>query len=264
MPRLTVRRVAGWLLTSLLLGSAIASITGLVGNLYFYGATIAALLMFAVVTDVWRAAFGWLRTLGAIASMLIITATAIGASLYLDWPLGRFRFTGLLGWEILGLVPWTVPVVWLTILAAALALTQKDIQVAQGRDRYAALFAWCFDAALLATLLDLAIEPLATRAGLKIFAPSQLGFAGVPYQHFLGWFAVSFLCCAAILAWTNGRRLNLDIARLLASTVIWLLVFWIALGLKLDLPLPTVLAFVLLLIVVWKRRRLARDVNVPI
>ncbi|OGL78699.1 hypothetical protein A3E39_04850 [Candidatus Uhrbacteria bacterium RIFCSPHIGHO2_12_FULL_60_25] len=257
MKRPTIRTAATGLLAVLILGSILILTVGRWGNMYFYGATLAALLFAIVTLDVWRTAYGWSRALGAFVTVVILECVSIGASLYFGWPFGRFQYTGLLGWEILGLVPWTVPVVWTFILAASLALTRPMSLPTNQKDRYSQTFSWCFDAALFSTLLDAAIEPVAARVGLKIFAV-QAGFQGVPYQHMLGWFIVSFLCCAAILAWTRGVMLQGGLARPFTIGTLLLLAFWFALALKFNLPLAIAFGFVMFFAVLYKQRLIGR------
>lgn len=252
-----IRSVVMGLLATLIFGSIIIATVGRWGTMYFYGATVAALLLAIVALDVWRTAYGWTRALGAFATVVILECASIGVSLYFGWPFGRFQYTGLLGWEILGLVPWTVPVVWTFLLGASLALTRPPSLSADRKDRYSQIFSWCFDAALLSTLLDAAIEPVATRAGLKIFSV-QIGFQGVPYQHFLGWFIISFLSCAAILAWTRGVMLRRDLAWSFTVGTSLLLAFWFALGVKFSLPLASALGIVMFCAVLFKQHRLER------
>ncbi|HWR00124.1 MAG TPA: carotenoid biosynthesis protein [Candidatus Methylomirabilis sp.] len=260
MNRITVRSAATGLLAVLLIASALMILFGRWGNMYFYGATLTALLLGIVQLDAWRAAYGWLRSLGAYVTIFALATIAIGASMYLGWPLGRFQFTGLLGWELLGLVPWTVPVVWSFILAVSLALTRPMSLPAGARERYAEIFSWSFDAALFATLLDAVIEPVATRAGLKIYA-QQVGFQGVPFQHFLGWFVTSFLLAAVVLAWTGALPLKAEVARHLSVSAALLILFWIALSITSAIPLATALGVVLILMIAWKQRRIERDVT---
>jgi uncharacterized membrane protein len=99
-----------------------------------------------------------------------------------------------------GGVPLAVAVVWAAVIPAAIAVAARLGFQAPGRNAVAA--------ALLATSLDLLIEPVAVRAGLWRWTPAG-PWLGVPIGNFVGWGVI-----VGSYAWGAARH---DTARSLAT-----------------------------------------------
>lgn len=249
MKRVTIASFGAGLLSILLIVSAIIVISNSVPNQYFYGATIAAVFLLAILLDIWKREHGWKNlVLLFILSYTLITLSLVIGYVY-HWPFGLFRYTDMLGHQIAEIVPWTVPVFWLTFIAAALSLTRRNRQEKHIRFN---LFSWAFDAAIIVTLLDIAMEPIVVQTGLKVFQP-QYDMYGVPLQHFLGFFVITLLVNAVIISITHAHKQDESSVRTLTYSALFLIAFFIVLGFKLGLVIPSAVG---VLVGLWMARKL--------
>ncbi|MDQ6643289.1 MAG: carotenoid biosynthesis protein [Chloroflexota bacterium] len=106
------------------------------------------------------------------------------------FPFGSYRYTGILSPVLPGGVPLPVVFAWLTIILAVRRLTVRPPLLVGRR--------WLIStvvAALLATLLDLVLEPVAFHLEhyWTWLVPSNFAYYGVPLANFLAWFVVSLV-----------------------------------------------------------------------
>lgn len=140
--------------------------------------------------------YGWLR--GLLSGLLIIIfsyiAEAVGVGT--GFPFGVYRYTNVLFPKLPGNVPASVLFAWVLIVLGAYgclsALSKQRVSVTN------ALLG-----ALLATLLDLEIEPVAFHREhyWEWLAPGPINYYGVPLANFVAWFVITLLlllCVGAI------------------------------------------------------------------
>jgi len=106
------------------------------------------------------------------------------------FPFGSYRYTGILSPVLPGGVPLPVVFAWLTIILAVRRLAVRPPLLVGRR--------WLIStvvAALLATLLDLVLEPVAFHLEhyWTWLAPGNSAYYGVPLANFLAWFVVSLV-----------------------------------------------------------------------
>lgn len=255
MKWIPIRHAANIALALLLAGCAFLVLGGRTQNLYFSGTTIAAVLILILISDTWRAAYGVWKTVIACMTTLLLAAFFLTLGVSYHWPFGQHAYTGLLGFELPGGVPWTVPVFWLFTLASSLALTQPI--TTRTRNPHEATFTWAFDAAVLATLMDAVLEPVFQAVGLKIFyGPSS--FVGVPYQHTLGWFMVTFFLEAMLIMMFRRSTVAPVLARSLTWGAAVFLAFFMFLAVHTGQQIAFGLGMVLFFWCVWRQIRLER------
>lgn len=129
-----------------------------------------------------------LVSLIALASELLGTSTG--------FPFGGYRYSPMLGYRILGLVPFPIPISWTTILYCALAMCGRLLPA---RDDLATRIRWAAVGALLLTAWDVAMDPAMVRTFHWAWdTPGR--FYGMPATNWLGWLGTGF-----ILSWVMLR-----------------------------------------------------------
>ncbi len=123
-----------------------------------------------------------------LASLLIIVLSYLIETLGVNsgFPFGAYRYTGILFPVLPGSVPLAVMFAWVLIILGAYGWIQDS-------KRFTSVLA-AIVGALLATLLDLAIEPVAAYVVhyWQWLAPGAINYYGVPLANFAAWFLVSF------------------------------------------------------------------------
>lgn len=111
------------------------------------------------------------------------------------FPFGFYRYTDVLFPVLPGGVPLPVIFAWLTIIIAVRSLTVSPPLLVGGR--------WIIStvvAALLATLIDLVLEPVAFHLEhyWTWLAGGNFAYYGVPLANFLGWFGTSLVLLSLV------------------------------------------------------------------
>ena len=168
----------------------------LIAQTYPYGSQYGgvAYILFGAATMI---VFG-LRYVGArrtliflpIATLLPLTAELIGTST--GYPFGHYEYTDLLGYKILGLVPFTIPLSWfyMGFTSYLLASVITGALGLRGRTWWTLLLgAWFL------TAWDLVLDPAMVRNQVFPFWNWYTNgpYFGMPVQNFAGWTAVGFI-----------------------------------------------------------------------
>jgi putative membrane protein len=168
------------------------------GALIIYAGFLAALFGLCHVV-------GWRRgTLGAAA----VVALTLGVELFgaaTDFPFGEHAYGGQLGWLVLGLVPFVVPLSWFLMLYASLGIALRF-----RRGKLATLFL----AALGLFAWDVLMEPAMSAAYPFWMWRSSGIYYGMPLANWLSWLVIGPLI--ALVLW----RITGDRLRALADDVL--------------------------------------------
>jgi putative membrane protein len=187
----------------------------------------------------WAGARRGLTALAAISLMaLAIELAAVATGV----PYGTFRYSDLLGYLVMDLVPWVVPFAFTPLLlgawAAAYRLAGKRPVV------------WIAATAVLLTAVDLAIDPGAVAAGFWAWASPGAWF-GVPVVNFLGWLITGSVTAAvltALLGAVPGERGPPPVS--IASSLLLALPLWAGYSAGQGLYLPAMLGAALWLLLI--------------
>ena len=148
-------------------------------------------------------------TLAATASGLALGAELAGTSIGL--PFGDYAYSGLLGYRVLGLVPFPIPLSWFYMLAGALVIVARLAR----RDSAPAAWRWASGAGLLMVAWDISMDPAMVKTahwawgsgamfrGLPGWLESFFvadAFYGMPLSNWLGWFLTATLIARVMLA----------------------------------------------------------------
>lgn len=125
------------------------------------------------------------------AAAITLAAEALGASTGV--PFGSYSYTGTLGPQAFGLVPWLIPVAWCGMLypawAVGGAITRRPaLRVAV--------------AALAMTAWDLSLDPRMVAEGHWVWRTPGPYF-GIPLENFVGWAVTAAL---VFVVWTALER----------------------------------------------------------
>lgn len=121
------------------------------------------------------------------AAAITLAAEALGAST--GFPFGAYTYTGTLGPQIFGLVPWLIPVAWCGMLYPAWAVAGAITRRSAPRIAVAAL---------AMTAWDLSLDPRMVADGHWVWRTTGPYF-GIPLENFVGWAATAAL---VFLVWT--------------------------------------------------------------
>jgi uncharacterized membrane protein len=122
-------------------------------------------------------------------SLLVITLSylveAIGVNT--GFPFGGYHYTDILFLHLPGGVPLAVMFAWLLIVFGGYAWAHSETRDLTMRTALLGAF--------LATLLDMAIEPVAAHVVhyWEWSPPGPIGYYGVPFANFAAWFLVAFV-----------------------------------------------------------------------
>lgn len=156
---------------------------------------------------------GWRRglTLAAGAIGLSLTAELAGTSTGL--PFGDYTYSGMLGYRILGLVPFPIPLSWFYMLLASLVIMSR---LWPAGDSTRARWRLALGAGLLMVAWDISMDPAMVKTGhwawgkgtaimasgpppwLVAFFTADV-FYGMPLSNWFGWLLTATLVARAML-----------------------------------------------------------------
>lgn len=177
------------------------------GPTYVVLGMVSALAFLAGVLD-WRRALG----LATVAIVISLGAELIGTATGL--PFGDYAYSALLGYRVLGRVPFPIPLSWFYMLVGALAIVAR---LASARDSTGTRWAWAAWSALLLVAWDIAMDPAMVNTGHWTWGPGTMFreaglpawlvsfftrdvFYGMPLGNWFGWFVTATLAARAMLA----------------------------------------------------------------
>ncbi len=133
------------------------------------------------------------------------------------YPFGPYGYSGLLGYKILGLVPFNIPTSWFFMLYCSLAMCGRLLG-ARGPGQQAAAagwekWKWAAVAGLVLTAWDVSMDPAMVRTSHWIWHLAAPGrqtllqrwfvsdlFYGMPLSNWLGWLLTGTLVARVMLA----------------------------------------------------------------
>jgi putative membrane protein len=176
------------------------------GPTYVVLGAVAALCYLASVVG-WKASV----SLGAAASALALGAELAGTSIGL--PFGDYAYSGLLGYRILGLVPFPIPLSWFYMLAGALAIVARLSRPGARSNPWL----WALGAGALMVAWDISMDPAMVKTSHwrwgsgAMFRDASLpqwlesfftadAFYGMPLSNWFGWLLTATLVARVMLA----------------------------------------------------------------
>ncbi|MBV9358912.1 MAG: carotenoid biosynthesis protein [Chloroflexi bacterium] len=153
-----------------------------------YAGPLPMVLGAAAMLAYGQATLGWRRTtiFFALACGLSLSAELIGTGT--GYPFGNYAYLGGLGYQVLGRVPFSIPLSWFYMGLASFLLGSY---LAGGRPVWSVVLG-----AYFLTVWDLVLDPAMANPGLpRTFWVWHVSgpYFGMPVQNFLGWAATAAL-----------------------------------------------------------------------
>lgn len=153
--------------------------------------------------------FGAARSLGLFASASAIALASELLGTHTGYPFGGYSYTPLLGYRILGLVPFVIPISWFYMLYASLAicarLARGGLLPVQSAGR-AGLWGWSLAAGLILTAWDVSMDPAMVATAHWVWhAPGP--FYGMPWSNWAGWLLTGTVIARVMLAIVPPQRI---------------------------------------------------------
>lgn len=165
---------------------------------------------------------GWRNAvlLAAIASALALIAELIGTSVGL--PFGDYAYSGLLGYRILGRVPFPIPLSWFYMLVGSLVIVARLTEPADDRRTR---WLWALGAGLLMVAWDVSMDPAMVGTGHWAWGAGTMfhdaglpgwlaafftdnAFYGMPLSNWSGWLLTATLIARIMLAVVPPTRIR--------------------------------------------------------
>ncbi len=137
---------------------------------------------------------GWRRALAFFAFTALIGFTFEYAGVKTGAIFGRYYYTDVLGWKILGTVSWPIPLAYFMVLYPSTMMANLAIQgVPVTRKLH---WGWSVFAALLAALImsawDLTMDPYMSLQQKAWIWVDGGPYFGIPFRNFAGWVLTTF------------------------------------------------------------------------
>lgn len=141
--------------------------------------------------------FGWPRaaTLMLVGVAISLAAELTGTSTGL--PFGPYSYTPLLGYRVLGRVPFPIPLSWFFMLYCSLAMCGRLLRADASS---ATRWRWAAVAGLILTAWDVAMDPAMTVATNHWIWHTRGFFYGMPLSNWFGWWLTGTIVARAMLA----------------------------------------------------------------
>lgn len=156
------------------------------------------------------------RTLG-LKALLAFLIPAIGVSLTCELlgtstglPFGDYSYLNGLGYKVMGLVPFTIPLSWFYLGLSCYLLARGGCYRKGQPFESLQLIASIALGSVLLTAWDFVLDPAMSQTAMPFWYWHQPGaFFGMPYQNFAGWFGTGAVFMAiATLLWRNNPRIE--------------------------------------------------------
>ncbi|MBK9527446.1 MAG: isopentenyl-diphosphate Delta-isomerase [Acidobacteria bacterium] len=169
----------------------------------------------------WRDAFLLWGALGVLALVIETSAIITG------FPYGHFGYSGLLGFRLFGLTPWTVFLAWTPLVLAAYAIARRLFEakpLAVSYQLVASILRIVLTAVLL-VVFDLVLDPGAVKIGFWRYEGGGV-FYGVPVSNFVGWLFSGAIAGVVLETFTLIKKPLLPAPAQMISSTFFIVAFW--------------------------------------
>ncbi|MBK9122515.1 MAG: carotenoid biosynthesis protein [Chloroflexi bacterium] len=185
--------------------------------------TVSALFQVSAVLIALRATWSTTRVAATFAIVAVLTFGAEWLGSTTGVPFGDYAYTDGLQPQVAG-VPLLIPVAWMMMLGPSWAVAQRVTAALPFGPLRTIAFAAISGAAM--TAWDLYLDPQMVAWGFWQWA-EPVGYFGIPWVNFAGWFVVSFLVTLTVRpAPVNAPPLLVIYAVVWVFQAIGMAVFW--------------------------------------
>ena len=179
----------------------------------FSGPTYVVLGALAAIAHAW----GRLGARRAWGLFLVASTVSLGAELLgtgTGFPFGEYRYSGLLGYRVAGLVPFPIPISWFYMMYGCLAMCGRLLAADDDR---ATKWRWAAVAGLILVAWDVSMDPAMVKTahwawgngaafidrgfpawGVAFFSRNL--FYGMPLSNWFGWYLTGTVIARLMLA----------------------------------------------------------------
>ena len=178
----------------------------------FSGPTYVVLGALAALLHV-GSRIGWRK---ALTMFVIGSAVALGAELLgtaTQLPFGEYQYTSVLGYRILGLVPFPIPISWFYMIVGSLAIVGR---LMTARDDNATRWKWALVGGAILVAWDVSMDPAMVKTAHWIWGDGDLFvrlglpapviafftkdfFYGMPLSNWFGWYVTGVIIARLLL-----------------------------------------------------------------
>lgn len=169
------------------------------GNMQIYVGA-AAVMAFGAASIGWRPTLIFFGASVLLSLTLELTGTSYG------WPFGKYEYTDMFGFKILGKVPPAIPLSWFSMGFSSFGLATALIRSWRGS---AAFWPSLLLGSVLLTAWDLVLDPAMSQETLafQYWIWEDVGpYMGIPLVNFLGWVATGAVMMFAASFFDNRLR----------------------------------------------------------
>lgn len=222
-------------------------------------------LLFAVpVFYVTRQWLGWKNAIIAFVVLGVFALAIETSAIFTGFPYGHFGYSELLGYKILGKVPWTVAFAWTPLLLSAYAISAN---------LFSNVFVRMIATSVILIIFDLTLDPGAVLLGFWQF--NEVGiFYGVPLSNFVGWGFSGILGAALFELLVYLFKPLLPTPIKLINSSLFIIFFWTSIAFFGGLTFAFLIGMATVIALIFVRKRFAYrfdemivlvdDNNVPI
>jgi uncharacterized membrane protein len=140
-------------------------------------------------------------------------------------PFGRFYYTGDAGARLFGLLPWTVPLMWVVVTLNSRGTARLILRPWRASPNIG-LWTLALGCGLM-VLFDMALEPYAKANHFWVWQTPKIvpAWHGVPWTNYSGWLITGLLLLTCATPWLIDKRRLKDPPADYYPAVIWTLLF---------------------------------------
>lgn len=224
--------IAAFLMTKISITSSLAPLSGII------------IILMALPSFI--ALYYWIGMKRAVLLLIVLGLYAViieTFAIITSFPYSAFRYSDLIGYKLFGYTPYTVPFAYIPLLLGSFYLATR---ITHRRSLIIIL------TTSLMLLVDMVLDPAALALKFWTYETSGI-FYGVPGMNFIGWLLTGFIAACITLIVIKEKIKNPPPAALVASLLL-ILVFWGSISIYLGLVIPGLIAFILLILIIWKTK----------
>ncbi|MBX9928551.1 MAG: carotenoid biosynthesis protein [Gemmatimonadaceae bacterium] len=145
-------------------------------------------------------------TMFAVASTVALSSELLGTST--GYPFGPYEYTTLLGYRILGLVPFPIPISWYYMLYGSLAILARTLRPS---DSSASKWGWAALAGVILTAWDVSMDPAMVNTAHWVWHTAG-AYYGMPWSNFAGWLLTGTIVARVMLAFVPPSQWTREVA----------------------------------------------------